>query len=81
MGKPTGFLEYPKRVRDYAPVEERTKHYNEFTHDLPEDELSLQGARFTRMNTAKPFKSCIRQTISQNLRAVFAQHLAKKPVR
>ncbi|MGY9014170.1 MAG: glutamate synthase subunit beta [Rhodospirillales bacterium] len=45
MGKPTGFLEYPKRVRDYAPVEERTKHYNEFTHDLPEDELSLQGAR------------------------------------
>ncbi len=45
MGKPTGFLEYPKRVRDYAPVEERTKHYSEFTYDLTEDELSLQGAR------------------------------------
>jgi glutamate synthase (NADPH/NADH) small chain len=45
MGKPTGFLEYAKRVRDYASVEERTKHYNEFMYDLPPAELSRQGAR------------------------------------
>ncbi len=45
MGKPTGFLEYPRHDRGYAPVEERLTHYKEFVKPLPEDELRLQGAR------------------------------------
>lgn len=45
MGKPTGFLEYPRHDRGYAPVEERIKHYREFVIPLPEEELRLQGAR------------------------------------
>ncbi len=45
MGKPTGFLEYPRKEPDYAPVEERVKHYHEFIVPLPADEVSIQGAR------------------------------------
>ena len=45
MGKPTGFLDYARHDRGYAPVEERLTHYKEFVKPLPEDELRLQGAR------------------------------------
>ncbi|RMG29584.1 MAG: glutamate synthase subunit beta [Gammaproteobacteria bacterium] len=45
MGKPTGFLEYPRHDRGYAPVEERVRHYHEFVVPLPEEELRRQGAR------------------------------------
>ena len=45
MGKPTGFKEILRRDRAYAPVSERTQHYNEFVLPLPEDELRQQGAR------------------------------------
>ncbi len=45
MGKPTGFMEFPRRDRDYKPVEERIRHYGEFVIPLAEDELSTQGAR------------------------------------
>jgi len=45
MGKPTGFLEYERRERDYVPVAERVKNYQEFTHRLPDEELQRQGAR------------------------------------
>ncbi len=45
MGKPTGFLEFPRHDRGYAPVSERLAHYKEFTKPLPEDELRRQGAR------------------------------------
>ncbi|HLG85866.1 MAG TPA: glutamate synthase subunit beta [Alphaproteobacteria bacterium] len=45
MGKTTGFLEFPRRDRSYASVSERLKHYREFVHDLPEDELRRQGGR------------------------------------
>jgi glutamate synthase (NADPH/NADH) small chain len=45
MGKPTGFLEFPRRDRSYAPVNERLNNYKEFVRPLPEDELRLQGAR------------------------------------
>jgi glutamate synthase (NADPH/NADH) small chain len=53
MGKPTGFLEYQRRDRSYAPVEERLKHYQEFTRPLPEDELRRQGGRC--MDCGTPF--------------------------
>jgi len=45
MGKPTGFMEYPRRDRDYKPVEERIRHFREFVVPLNDQELSTQGAR------------------------------------
>ena len=45
MGKPTGFLEYPRVDRGYKPVEERIKYYREFVVPLPDDELTRQAAR------------------------------------
>ena len=45
MGKPTGFLEIPRRDRGYAPVEERLKHFSEFVIPLAEEEVKDQGAR------------------------------------
>ncbi|MCE2613048.1 glutamate synthase subunit beta [Flavobacteriaceae bacterium D16] len=45
MGKITGFMEYDRKVEKYQPVDERTKHYKEFTIPLKEKELKEQGAR------------------------------------
>jgi glutamate synthase (NADPH/NADH) small chain len=45
MGKPTGFLEFARRDRSYAPVNERLENYREFVRPLPEEELRIQGAR------------------------------------
>jgi len=45
MGKPTGFLEYPRKTPGYAPVEERIKHFHEFVIPLTEEEVAIQGAR------------------------------------
>jgi glutamate synthase (NADPH/NADH) small chain len=45
MGKPTGFLEYPRRDRSYEPVDDRLKHYQEFVRPLADDELRRQGGR------------------------------------
>ncbi len=53
MGKPTGFLEYPRRDRSYDPVEDRLKHYHEFVRPLSEDELRRQGGRC--MDCGTPF--------------------------
>ena len=53
MGKITGFLEYQRQTEGYLPVEDRTKHYNEFTKPLEEAALKEQGARC--MNCGIPF--------------------------
>ncbi len=45
MGKPTGFMEIARQEGSYAPVEQRLKHYKEFTLPLADAELSKQGAR------------------------------------
>ncbi|RTZ58206.1 MAG: glutamate synthase [Gammaproteobacteria bacterium] len=45
MGKPTGFKEFERHDRGYAPVEQRVKTYDEFVIPLDEVELSRQGAR------------------------------------
>jgi glutamate synthase (NADPH/NADH) small chain len=45
MGKPTGFLEYERLERSYAPAADRVQHYNEFVIPLEEGDLSQQGAR------------------------------------
>jgi glutamate synthase (NADPH/NADH) small chain len=45
MGKVTGFLEIERNDRDYAPVEERVRHWHEFVIPLPEKETRDQAAR------------------------------------
>ena len=35
MGKITGFMEFDRHDRQYRPVEERVKHWNEFVEPLP----------------------------------------------
>ena len=45
MGKPTGFMEYPRQDRVYAPISDRVTNYQEFMIPLTEDALTLQGAR------------------------------------
>jgi glutamate synthase (NADPH/NADH) small chain len=45
MGKPTGFMEYERRERTYAPASDRVRHFREFVIPLDENEVSTQGAR------------------------------------
>ena len=45
MGKPTGFLEYERTERKYAPVADRVSHYSEFVVPLTEEQIGRQGAR------------------------------------
>ncbi len=45
MGKVTGFLEFEREDRDYAPVAERITHYREFVLPLPDDEVRKQASR------------------------------------
>ncbi|MFX8262520.1 glutamate synthase, partial [Acinetobacter baumannii] len=45
MGKPTGFLEFERHDRAYAPVEERLKSYKEFVIPLADAELKQQAGR------------------------------------
>jgi glutamate synthase (NADPH/NADH) small chain len=45
MGKITGFLEIEREDRDYAPVEERIKHWREFVLPLSEQDTRNQAAR------------------------------------
>ncbi|SDM05287.1 glutamate synthase subunit beta [Kriegella aquimaris] len=45
MGKITGFLEFDRKVEEYAPAEERVKNYKEFTIPMKETALKEQGAR------------------------------------
>src|SRR5262245_24370349 len=45
MGKVTGFLEIERDDRDYQPVADRIKHWNEFVLPLPEKEIRDQAAR------------------------------------
>jgi glutamate synthase (NADPH/NADH) small chain len=53
MGKVTGFLEFERNDRDYAPVEERLRHWHEFVLPLPEKETREQAARC--MNCGIPY--------------------------
>ncbi len=45
MGKVTGFMEFDRLDREYAPVDERTQHYKEFLIPLENNELKKQSAR------------------------------------
>ncbi len=45
MGKPTGFIEFPRQDRRATPVSDRVTHYNEFLIPLSDEDVSVQGAR------------------------------------
>lgn len=45
MGKPTGFLEYPRVEPGEQPIDARVRHYNEFHEMLQEPVLREQAAR------------------------------------
>jgi len=45
MGKPTGFLEYPRREVGHRPVPERLGDWREIELPLPTEELARQAAR------------------------------------
>jgi len=45
MGKPTGFMEYDRQDRSYAPASDRITHYEEFVIALTDEQLKKQGAR------------------------------------
>ncbi|WP_177420871.1 glutamate synthase subunit beta [endosymbiont of Lamellibrachia barhami] len=45
MGKPTGFKEYARQDRTYAPVADRVVHFEEFAIAPGDEVLSQQGAR------------------------------------
>ncbi|CAM5315205.1 glutamate synthase (NADPH) OS=Afipia felis OX=1035 GN=gltB_1 PE=4 SV=1 [Afipia felis] len=53
MGKITGFLEFERRDRSYAPVAERVKNFHEFVVPLSDNELRDQAARC--MNCGVPY--------------------------
>ena len=45
MGSPSGFQNIGLEDRGYQPVEERTKHYREFSIPLTDESVSRQGGR------------------------------------
>ncbi len=45
MGKPTGFLEFPRQDRSYAPAADRVTHYDEFVIPLSTEVITQQSAR------------------------------------
>lgn len=45
MGKPTGFMEFTRQERTYAPAGDRVRHYDEFTNPLRDNMVSQQGGR------------------------------------
>ncbi len=53
MGKPTGFLEYPRQLGSYEAPAERARHYGEFTK-LP-DQATLQRQAARCMDCGVPF--------------------------
>jgi len=53
MGKPTGFLEFPRQDRTFAPAADRVTHFNEFVIALSDEAITQQGARC--MDCGVPF--------------------------
>lgn len=53
MGKPTGFLEYDRKVSSSVEPTERIKNFNEFHKHLSEEEQRIQSARC--MDCGVPF--------------------------
>lgn len=53
MGKPTGFMDYDRKVSREVKPKDRIKNFNEFHIPLPKEERKVQGARC--MDCGVPF--------------------------
>ena len=53
MGKPTGFLEFPRRSPEHAEVRDRVNNFDEFKRELDDEARKTQGARC--MDCGVPF--------------------------
>jgi glutamate synthase (NADPH/NADH) small chain len=53
MGRPTGFLEFPRELPERRPVAERVNDWFEIYREMPEEKLREQGARC--MDCGVPF--------------------------
>lgn len=53
MGKPTGFLEFTRKLPERQEPKERVKHFHEFEKKYPTDQLQQQAARC--MDCGVPF--------------------------
>lgn len=53
MGKPTGFIEYERKVSEAESPKDRIQHYNEFHTYLSKEDQEIQGARC--MDCGVPF--------------------------
>ena len=53
MGKPTGFIEFPRELPTRRPVTERVRDFLEVYNPFPDDKLRAQGARC--MDCGVPF--------------------------
>ncbi len=53
MGKPTGFMEFPRRERGYVKPQERLRTWKEFLNPLSDPDLRVQAARC--MDCGVPF--------------------------
>ncbi|MEJ2605819.1 MAG: hypothetical protein P8Z41_04025 [Anaerolineales bacterium] len=53
MGKVTGFKEFVRKNPAYEPVEDRIRHWHEFSIPLTQEENEIQGARC--MDCGVPF--------------------------
>lgn len=73
MGKPKGFLEFERKNHKFAPAEERTGYYHEFTTPLGKDELKEQAARC--MDCGTPF--CQPNCPLHNVIPDFNEHIYK----
>ena len=45
MGKPTGFIEFPRELPSRRPIPQRIQDFLEVYHPFPEEKLQAQGAR------------------------------------
>ncbi|MFH1618720.1 MAG: glutamate synthase subunit beta [bacterium] len=53
MGKPSGFMEYPRKTAPYRPVSKRVKDYKDVAGSLSREEIAVQAARC--MDCGVPF--------------------------
>ena len=64
MGKVTGFMEFDRLDRDYAPVDERTQHYKEFLIPLENKELKelINQENISELSSTDIFKIDLNDT-------------------
>jgi glutamate synthase (NADPH/NADH) small chain len=58
VGKPTGFLEFPRRGPSYRPVEVRLRDWREVYEPQADEDVAVQGARCMDCGIAFCMQGC-----------------------